>query len=103
MKVELEKLIDAYAQLVADVGAERASSLASRLFRSRNTALALAILLREGKVTAVDLQDIGIPSPSSYRCIANLRRMEIIFPSDSFQASRGGGPHTKVWRLRRSQ
>ena len=101
--MELEKLIDAYAQLVSELGVERASSLANRLFRSRGKALALAVVLRDGKVTAVDLQDIGVPSPSSYRFIADLRRMEIIFPSESFQASRGGGPHTKVWRLRRSQ
>jgi len=103
VKVELEKLIDAHAQLVSELGVERASSLANRLFRSRGKALALAVVLRDGKVTAVDLQDIGVPSPSSYRFIADLRRMEIIFPSESFQASRGGGPQTKVWRRRRSQ
>lgn len=101
--MELEKLIDAYAQLVHDVGAESASTLSSRLFRSRNTALALAIVLRDGKVTAVDLQDIGVPMPSSHRSIADLRRMELISPDEGFQASPRGGPRTKVWHLRRSQ
>lgn len=101
--MELEKMIDAYAQLVQEVGAERASSLANRLFRSRNTALTLAIVLKNGKVTAVELQDIGIPMPSSHRSIADLRRMELISPDEGFQASSRGGPRTKVWHLRRSQ
>jgi len=103
VKVELEKLIDAYAQLVSELGVERASSLASRLFRSRNTAITLAIILRDGKVTASELQDVGVPMPSSHRSLADLRRMELINPDERFQASRGGGPRTKVWRLRRSQ
>ena len=101
--MKLDEIINAYAQLVADEGAERASSLANRLFRSRTTALALAIILRDEKVTASDLQDVGIPMPSSHRCLSDLRRMELIYPVEGYQASRGGGPKTKVWRLRQSQ
>ncbi|TKJ25419.1 MAG: hypothetical protein CEE41_04395 [Hadesarchaea archaeon B3_Hades] len=85
------------------MGAKTASFLAHRVFRSRSTALALAIVLRDGKVTAVDLQDLGVPMASAYRCLAELRRMDIILPGDEFQASPRGGPRTKVWRTRLSQ
>ena len=97
----LDEIIEVYRRLVEELGPDRAAELFHRLFRSRGTAYALALLSTGKAMSASDLQDMGTPEASAYRTLKDLRRLGLIEPGEMIQASRGGGPKTRVWRLKR--
>lgn len=101
MKVAAPELLAAYRGLVEELGAAEAAELYHRLFRSRWTAYAFALLSTGARVSAADLVDLGVPIQSAYRALNELERLGLSELAELVQVSRGGGPRTRVWRLRR--